>query len=183
MDRAEPPEMIEAPPVLLRRVRAEDAEAIAEAIRQSLDQLRPWMEWATPTGVSVEAQRERIIDKAWSIESEFGYVMLTPDGQTLVGGCGVGMAHTGHLAIGYWVHVDHTGRGYATAAAKALTEVAWSLPGAERIEIHCDVANVRSAVIPRRLGFRLERVLDVPIDAAGQTGKSMIWVLDRPPPS
>jgi RimJ/RimL family protein N-acetyltransferase len=182
MNQASPPERIDASFVVLRRVCVEDAEAVAEAVRQSLDHLRPWMAWATPEAATEKAQRKRIAEEAWNAETEFAYVMLTQDEHIVVGGCGLGMAYTGHLAIGYWVHVNHIGRGYATAAAKALTEAAWSLPHTERVEIHCDPANVRSAAIPRQLGFRLERVLDHPIEAPGQTGKSMIWVLDRPSP-
>jgi RimJ/RimL family protein N-acetyltransferase len=50
--------------------------------------------------------------------------------------------------------------GYATSAAGALTGVALSLPGVTRVEIRCDVANLASASVPRRLGYRLDRVVD-----------------------
>src|SRR5215472_2628482 len=42
-----PPERIEAGPVIIRRVRATDAGAIAAAVSSSLEYLRPWMPWAT----------------------------------------------------------------------------------------------------------------------------------------
>ncbi|HEY2672903.1 MAG TPA: GrpB family protein [Rugosimonospora sp.] len=50
------------------------------------------------------------------------------------------------------LHPHHTGRGIATRAAAALTAVAFRI-GAERVEILTDVANMRGAAIPRRLGF------------------------------
>jgi RimJ/RimL family protein N-acetyltransferase len=46
-----------------------------------------------------------------------------------------------------------------------LTEVALSLRDVDRIEIHVDEANKASAAIPRRLGYRLDRI--EPEDAAG----------------
>jgi RimJ/RimL family protein N-acetyltransferase len=80
------------------------------------------------------------------------------------------------IEIGYWVHVDHTGRGIATRVAAALTEAALALPDVDRVEIHCDRANVRSAAIPRRLGYRLERIEDDDVTAPAETGRSMVWV-------
>jgi RimJ/RimL family protein N-acetyltransferase len=45
-----------------------------------------------------------------------------------------------------------------------------------RVEIHCDEANVRSAAVPRRLGYRLDRIEDDRVSAPGDLGRSMIWV-------
>ena len=56
-------------------------------------------------------------------------------------------AHT--LEIGYWVHVDHLQKGYATEMARILTSAAFTVPGIERVEIHHDKANTRSGAIPR----------------------------------
>jgi len=56
------------------------------------------------------------------------------------------------LEIGYWVHAAHTRRGHASAAAAALTTVAFTLPGIEIVEIHHDRANLASEGVPRKLG-------------------------------
>ena len=80
------------------------------------------------------------------------------------------------VEIGYWTHVDHAGRGYMTAAAKAVTEAAEALDDVDRVEIHTDEANLRSAAIPQKLGYRLDRV-DVRIpEAPGESGRLQIWV-------
>ena len=55
--------------------------------------------------------------------------------------------------IGYWVRVEATNRGIATETAAALTKVGFEIMGLDRMEIHCDVRNLRSATIPRKLGF------------------------------
>jgi RimJ/RimL family protein N-acetyltransferase len=57
--------------------------------------------------------------------------------------------------------------------------VALSLPGVTRVEIRCDVANLASASVPRRLGYRLDRVVDDRVTAPGETGRLMVWVVDR----
>ena len=64
----------------------------------------------------------------------------------------------------------------------ALTAAALALPGVERVEIHCDEANRRSAAVPRRLGYRLDRIEADHVSAPGDLGRSMIWVHTPPPP-
>ena len=41
-----PNELIEHAPVTLRRFRADDLDALFQAVTESLDHLRPWMPWA-----------------------------------------------------------------------------------------------------------------------------------------
>jgi len=167
--------------VVLRRGRPADAEAIARAVGENLDHLRPWLVWATPVAATTKAQRERMVVAAreWDTGTSYEYVILGPDEDAVVGSCGLHRrGEAGSVEIGYWVHADCTRRGYATAAARALTHAAWSLPDVNQVEIHCDEDNAPSRAIPARLGYRLDRVEDDRVKAP-QSGKSMIWVLER----
>ncbi len=83
----------------------------------------------------------------------------------------------GALEIGYWIDTGHTQRGYAGEAARLLTEAALALPGISRVEIHCDQANHVSARIPPSLGYRLDRIEEDAVEAPGECGRSMIWVM------
>ncbi|HZA00269.1 MAG TPA: GNAT family N-acetyltransferase [Acidimicrobiales bacterium] len=169
---------------VLRRVRPSDAEAFARAVAESLEHLRPWMPWA-PSSVDAGHQRERLAkaDTTWADGSDYEFAILTGDERLLLGGTGLmRRIGPGRIEIGYWVHVDHTGRGHATAAAEALTEAAWCLPDVNRVEIHTDEANTTSARIPARLGYRLDRVDDVDVSAPSETGRRQIWVTGRPGP-
>ena len=85
----------------------------------------------------------------------------------------------GGLELGYWIHRRHTGRGYATQAAAALTSVAFGLPDTTHVEIHHDKANLASGRIPEKLGFRLVREESDGIEAPGETGVSCIWLIER----
>jgi RimJ/RimL family protein N-acetyltransferase len=117
--------------------------------------------------------------RAWSGRSSFNYAIVDAEG--IAGAAGLHpRLGPNALEIGYWVAVDRINRGYATAAARALTAAAFDLPGIERVEIHCDEANVRSAAVPRKLGYRLDRVEPDAREAPGEVGRSMTWVLDRP---
>ena len=53
-----------------------------------------------------------------------------------------------------------------------------TLPGVRQVEIQCDEANVASAAIPRKLGYRLDRVEAHEPEAPGEQGRRMIWLWD-----
>lgn len=167
--------------VRLRRYRLSDAPVVKESIQASFDDLKQWMPWAQepPTDESVQAFVKPAAER-FGGESDANYaITLTADGR-FVGSCGLmPRAGAGALEIGYWVDSRYTGRGIATAAARLLTDAAFGLDGIDRVEIHCDEANVRSAAVPKRLGFRLDRVVPNTVEAAGDTGRAMIWVVGR----
>lgn len=179
-----PPHQIDAGPIVLRRQAVRDADAIAKAVERNLDHLRPWMSWAVdPSGHDPDAQRARLraADEAWERGDDFGYQMLDRAHGTVVGSCGLHRRiGPGGIEIGYWVDAGHVRRGYATAAAGALTTAALALSDVQRVEIHCDEANTPSAAVARRLGYRLDRVEDGS-EAPEGSGRSLIWVLDRVP--
>ncbi|HXB49501.1 MAG TPA: GNAT family N-acetyltransferase [Streptosporangiaceae bacterium] len=177
-----PPERVEAGPVVVRRVRAGDAGAIAAAVGASLDHLQPWMPWATPAAAERSNQLARVAeaDHRWESGLSYTYSVLTAENGTLVGEVAL-HRRTGDstVELGYWIAAGQAGHGYGTSASAALTSVALSLAGVNRVEIHCDAANVGSAAVARRLGYRLDRIEERHPEAPGESGRLMIWVLDR----
>jgi RimJ/RimL family protein N-acetyltransferase len=184
---AKPPERIDAGVVTLRRNREADAAAVAKAVGESLDHLQPWMPWAKPGAASVQAQAARLaeVEAGWQRGTDFVYLLVPEDadgdataGEDAVLGM-IGLHRRlgpGAIEIGYWTHVAHSGRGYMTAAAKAITQVAEALDDVSRVEIHTDEANVRSAAIPPKLGYRLDRVDTRRPEAPAESGRLQIWV-------
>jgi ribosomal-protein-alanine N-acetyltransferase len=55
--------------------------------------------------------------------------------------------------IGYFVDVDHEGRGYVTEAVRAVVKFLFEYLEAHRIRLECDDANLRSAAVANRCGF------------------------------
>jgi RimJ/RimL family protein N-acetyltransferase len=176
---ARPPDVLDAGRIVLRRQAISDAPAIAAAVRDSLDHLRPWMPWASPEAATLGAQvrRQRELSAQWERGTDFSYSITAPDDDAIRGVIGLHRRiGPGGIEIGYWVHVGYEGRGYASAAARAMTAAAEALPDVDRVEIHTDEANRRSAAIPPKLGYRLDRV-DVRLpQAPGETGRLQIWV-------
>ena len=172
-----PEEIAVADGLVLRRWRLAHAAGLLAAIQASLPELRGFMPWAMedPTMASVESFLQTTVGGA-----SLGFGLFDAAGE-VIGAAGVhDRRGPGILEIGYWVRSDRTGRGYATAMAGALTEVAFEcFPLVDRIEIRCDPANGPSAAIPPKLGYRLDRIDVVDIEAGAQTGKQQVWALHR----
>jgi RimJ/RimL family protein N-acetyltransferase len=140
-----------------------------------------------PWAAQPRAETASFVAKAaegWASGESFNYLVTEPgaagDGERLLGGCGLhrrGQPAT--IEIGYWLRPDAVGRGVMTAAAGALRDAAFALDGISRVEIRCDVANVRSAAIPRRLGFvHVGDEVHAAV-ATGETGRQQVWADDR----
>ncbi len=174
-----PPAELVAGPLTLVAFTGSEAPALHRAVVENLGHLRPWMPWAAgePTETA-QADYIALSLQAWESGAAFGYWLREDVSGDLVG-C-AGLHHRvgpGAIEIGYWVSASRVRRGYATESARALTTAAFGLPGMERVEIHCDEANVASAGVPRRLGYRLDRVQDAEIEAPGESGPEMVWVM------
>ena len=173
-----PPGEIEAPPLLLRRWLAEDLGTLERELEHSRAHLAHWLLWARDADHASLTTFLLASQAAFEARTDFAYGIVGPGG-ALVGGAGLhARLGPGALEIGYWIGVDHVGRGYATAAARALTQAALALDGVDRVEIHCDEANHGSAAVPRKLGYRLDRLEAGEPEAPGDTGRSMVWVLE-----
>ena len=177
-----PPDELEAGPVVLRRYTGDELSLLVEAVTSSLDHLKPWMPWASadPLEPSLAGFIERSVMQFRTGEN-FPYAVWDAGGSGLVGSTGLHLRSDPEiLEIGYWVRSSWTRRGVATSAAAALTGAAFLLPGITEVQIHCDEANVPSAAVPRKLGFRLAGIADDEISAPGESGRDMEWVMARP---
>jgi RimJ/RimL family protein N-acetyltransferase len=176
-----PAEVLEVPHGLLSRTRESDAGQLAHAVGASLDHFRPWLSWATEEAADVQAQRKRCrqAEAHWADGSEYPYVLRPGPSEQVIGGFDLWPIGPGAVELGYWVHVNFTGRSYATACARALTRAGLALSCVARVEIHIDEANAISAAIPRRLGYRLDRVDELPPEAPAHSGRLQIWVMER----
>ncbi len=170
--------------LVLRWWRVDDVEAMADAVTASIEHLRPWMPWIAFEPQSLEDRRGVI--EGWEADRRAGgdVVYGLWIGGALVGGIGLHRRiGPDALEIGYWVHVDHVGRGLAGRAARVLTDLALAVPGIDRVEIHHDPANVRSGRVPEKLGFTRVGEIEVEATAPGETGRRVVWRMERTRPT
>lgn len=181
-----PPESIDLGEVALRRYLPDDAAELAAVASSCIDHLAPWMVWATPDGVTVEAMWRFIAETteraADGSEAVYAIAASGDDASGLIGGCGLhdrGAPRT--VEIGYWLHPAVTGRGLMTRIVASLTDLALTMDDIDAVCIVCDEANERSAAIPHRLGFTLDRIVDSHRpQALADTGRDMIWLRTEP---
>jgi ribosomal-protein-serine acetyltransferase len=164
--------------VTLRRWRDTDALALYELVHESLDHLRPWMAWVSD-GYSMAAATDFVTGTAgeWASGRAFNYAIFV-SGRLAGAASLMARIGPGGLEIGYWLHPAYVGRGAATRAASLLAEEAFRT-GARRVEIVTDVANLRGAAVPRRLGFVEVARRSPPQESLtpGEDGVDVIWRL------
>ena len=150
----------------LRRAEVGDAQAVVEAVHDSLPELRAFMPWAhDDEGIGEAAQARRIAQarKSWDARTDFLWHLYTPRGRTerLVGCIGLHNRNLNPLAleVGYWIRSDAAGHGLCTAAVQALVIVAFDHMRLDRLQVGCDSANAGSRRVIEKVGFRFEGTL------------------------
>ncbi|WP_019587108.1 GNAT family N-acetyltransferase [Deinococcus apachensis] len=179
------PSELRTPRLLLRAPRPEDASALHAAVHASLPELRRWMVWAQDP-LDLPGTVRNLTEAAHRFERRetLRYHVWNPDGTELIGSSGYHALdwRVPKGEIGYWVATPHTGQGYATEVARALTELGQGTLGFHRIEIRCDRRNERSARIPHALGYTLDAVLsndDVAADDPAQLRDTLLFSVTR----
>lgn len=156
------PHSFETARLTIRRPEPGDGAEVNAAIRETWADLHEWMPWATRRPTPEES--EQFVRKAHTkfVEREdLLFLIFEKDSRELVGGSGLHRIdwRVPSFDIGYWCRDRFQGRGYATEAAGGLADFAVRELGARRLVITCDAENVRSAAIPRRIGFSHEATL------------------------
>jgi ribosomal-protein-serine acetyltransferase len=148
--------------VVVRPYRESDAQELLEAVAESRDHLRPWLPFADEHQ-TVDESRHWINQQVanWILRDDLVLSIWEKVSGRYLGGTGLHPHdwEIGYFEIGYWVRASAEGYGYVTEAVRLLTDYALDTLKANRLEIRCDELNVRSAAIPKRLGYVLEGCL------------------------
>lgn len=136
-----------------------DGVRVRTAVLQSQAELKPWMPWAVeiPSEDSYEVRvREGHLN--YLGRKDFWLLLFLKGTDTLIGSSGLHVRDwdVPSFEIGYWVHSNHTGKGYVTEAVNGICQFGFTHFQAERLFIRCDAKNERSAAVARRCGFRFE---------------------------
>jgi RimJ/RimL family protein N-acetyltransferase len=176
-------ERIESERLVMRCWLPEDAPLLKDAIDGSLHELQLWVPWAMDEPSSVQALATRLGDmrQRFVASEDWAYALFDKRESRLLGGVGLhARGSSEHLEIGYWIRTDASGRGFVTEATRALCVAAFAHTTVDRLEIHCDVENIRSVAVARRLGFERDREFrqEVPT-SRGSHRTTVVWALNR----
>jgi RimJ/RimL family protein N-acetyltransferase len=178
--------------VELRPPHERDVDEVFAAVRESIAELSPWMDWCHPEfAVADTAQWVRDGGRRWQQDVQYPFVIRTTADGRVVGSCGLnGLDRQNRWAnLGYWLRTGATGRGYATRAARLVAGFALDVVGLDRVEILVAVGNARSLAVARRVGAceegRLRRRLRVRADSYDAVVFSLVRgdALDAAPPA
>jgi ribosomal-protein-alanine N-acetyltransferase len=149
---------IEGEGVMLRSPELRDFQEWADLREASRDFLTPW----EPTWGQDELSRgsfryklRRYAEDARDDKAYAFFVFREPDG-ALVGGVTLSNVRRGvaqSCALGYWAGQGFAGKGYITAAVRAVTRFAFEELDIHRVEAACQPENAASRAVLRKAGF------------------------------
>lgn len=153
------PEEFETERLRIRSPMPGDGPELYAAVRESMDELLPWMPWPSEHGTvdaseaSARQARVRFLERV-----ELRMHLFLKGTETLVGSSGLQGIDWSvpKFEIGYWCRTRFGGQGYITEAVRGITAFAFEALDAKRVEIRCDPLNRPSARVAERAGFRLE---------------------------
>lgn len=153
------PEQFESARLTIRAPRVRDAAEVNAAVRESIEELRPWMPWAKSI-MTVDQNRINLRKSRlkYLAGKDFRFNIFLKDTDTFIIGSGLHRIDWAvpKVELWYWIRTPFSGQGYVTEAVNAMTEFAIEHFGAKRIEIRMDGRNERSWRVAERCGFELE---------------------------
>ncbi len=152
---------IEGASIRVRAYRADDVDAVHEAICESISELCLWMPWCHPDYRREETEAwVGSRPEAWQKADEYSFVIEDRRTGELLGGCGLNQIKMIDLRanLGYWVRTARTGRGIATEATRALATAAFEDLDLQRIEIAAAIGNRASQRVAEKAGATREGV-------------------------
>ncbi|MFS0869515.1 GNAT family N-acetyltransferase [Paenibacillus xylanilyticus] len=156
-----------------------DGAEVNDAIRESVEQLRPWLPFAENVP-SLEESEAHVRKARLQFLERTDMVLHLRDRHTneFVGSSGLHRIDWSArcFEIGYWIRTSRTGEGLMTEAVQGIEQFAIQYLDANRLEIRCDSCNIRSAKVAERAGFTLEGILrSVRRDRAGTLVDVMVF--------
>jgi ribosomal-protein-alanine N-acetyltransferase len=152
------------PRVMLRPLDVSDHDAWQQIRIRSRDWAEPWEPLPEPHTPDPVTDREAFRSRcgAWERQRQFdtayGFGLFLRDA-TLVGEVSLGSVLRGPFQscfIGYWVDVDHAGRGYVPEGVVLVIRFGFETLGLHRMEAAIVPRNDKSRRVAQKLGLRNE---------------------------
>jgi RimJ/RimL family protein N-acetyltransferase len=172
----------QAPDILIRPCRVDDAQPMYEAVRESLTELIEWMPWCHKDYSLSEAKSWlRTQVQAFSERKWFEFAIVDPMGRYL-GNCGLNQIDEANRRcnLGYWVRSSATGRGFAARSVAMTRDWAFEHTNLARLEIVIAVGNHRSLRVAEKAGATREGILRQRLLLHGIQMDAVMFSLVRP---
>ena len=148
--------------ILLRPFQVDDSELLYQAIRESLEDLKPWMSWAHDEYSRQDADSFiRITRARWEEDTLCAFAIIDALSGDVLGGCSLSHKHPVYhfCNVGYWVRSSRNGQGIAGRAAKLATRFGFENGGIIRAEVVIALENEKSRRAVEKIGAHYEGIL------------------------
>ena len=148
--------------VSLRFFKTGDAEVLYKAVRESLAEISPWLEFAHDDYSIKETKKWlKTHPKNQRNGIEYNFAIFDTKDSTFLGGCGLNRIDklNKRANLGYWTRTGYTGRGVATAATLLLAKWGFKELKLNRIEILVATINRPSLHVAEKAGAQREGVM------------------------
>jgi RimJ/RimL family protein N-acetyltransferase len=166
--------------ILIRPFRAEDLNALYEAVRESIAEVSPWLPWCHPN-YAIEDSYAFILSRkdAWGDETEYSFAVFDAKTETLLGGVGLNQVNRIYRCanLGYWVRSSRAGHGIASSAARLAARYGLEELGLQRIEILAATGNHASQRAALKAGAVREGVLRKRLLVNGEAQDAVVYSL------
>jgi len=166
--------------ILIRPFRAEDISAVFEAVRESINEVAPWLPWCHED-YKMEETTEFIMsrDEAWKNDTDYGFGIFDAKTGKFLGGVGLSQINRAHQMgnLGYWVRTSCAGRGVASSAARLAARFALEELKLQRVEILAATGNHASQRVAEKAGATREGVLRKRLLVKGQAQDAVLYSL------
>jgi RimJ/RimL family protein N-acetyltransferase len=172
---------MDSPQIVIRPCEVADAPAVSEAVRESVNELMPWMPWCHPN-YSIEDSTTWLEAQVEAVRAgtAFECAITSSEGDYL-GGCGLNQIDTANRRanLGYWVRSTATGRGAATSAVRLIHK--WAIDSTDliRLEIVVAAGNHASQRVAEKAGAAREGVLRKRLLLRGEHHDAVMFSLIR----
>lgn len=167
--------------ILIRPLRADDVDAVYEAVRESINEVAPWMPWCHPDYSREETSAFilSVADKGDAAGQEYGFAVVDAQTGAMLGGVGLNQINLIHRTgnLGYWVRTSRTKSGVAAAAARLMARFGFRELGLQRLEIVAAVGNHASQRVAEKTGAVREGVLRRRLLIHGQPHDAVLYSL------
>jgi RimJ/RimL family protein N-acetyltransferase len=145
--------------VLLRRYQDTDIDEIFNAVRESIVDLSPWLEWCDESYTMEDAEQFIRNQSIWWKEGKiYNFAITDYETRTYCGGCLLNDINRKHRYgnLAYWVRSSRAGEGIATAASKLVANYGFEHLGLNRVEIVIALENTASIRVAEKIGATRE---------------------------
>ncbi|TDD29919.1 N-acetyltransferase [Kribbella turkmenica] len=160
----------------LREFRTSDLEDYLAIV--SDDRVTSWLSFDSRSRAEAAEALTAIVERAAQEDRpDYTLAVTRRDDDRVVGFARLGPSGVRAAHLGYAIHADHWGRGYATDASRVMLRLAFGTLGKHRVSAAIGPENEASIQVVKRLGFSYEGRIRHHVFTNGDWRDSLLYSL------